>query len=141
MIQVLSLFAGLLTGVIKDIITQKMKLNAQQHQAMMAKLGVVVKDRRHARRQKGFQFARRTIVLSFMFILIAPVILLFINPDMVFNVPIPSNGEGFSFLFGLFSVGGDSIRYIQVTGYVYIYTVLELMAPIVGFYFGSSGTK
>ena len=134
---------GLVLGGIKEVWIKGQEAKIAERQALLQMAGVAVNDRQDARRvRKPFQFARRVIVLTFMAIILAPVVLVIMNPTTTFNVPVHMSKGVFSFLFGLFSGGAtESIQYIQLQGYVYVLAILDMCGLIVGFYMGSNGTQ
>ena len=141
-VTILTTILGTAIGALKEIWLMNQRAKIEANRALMKKAGLITKDVRHARRQKGFQFARRLIVICFMIILLTPVYLIIQNPEITFYIPVQMKGGGFSFLFGLISGGGtEGVKYIGVQGYVYLLAIIDMIGFMVGFYFGSSGTQ
>ena len=135
---------GIVGGMIKDIVATAQANKAARDAALYKAAGLTLEDRQSARSVKGagVQFTRRVIVLSFMAVIVAPVALVLADPNVAFNVPVPSSGGGFSFFFGLFGLGGEeTITYIKMTGFTYVLGILDLIGLIVGYYFGSGGSQ
>lgn len=133
---------GILAGTIKSIWQTHVQAKLIKELALLNAAGLVT-DRHDARvNGKQFQFTRRIIVISFMLVLLTPIILIFKDPAIIFNVPVPDNSGSTSFLFGLFSKGShEGIKYVQVQGFAYVVSTMDMMWLIVGFYFGSGGSR
>ena len=140
---VLMTLGGLVLGGVKEVWIRGQEAKIAERQALLAMAGITIDDRKSAREMgKSFQFARRTIVLTFMAVILAPVVLIIMNPATTFNVPVHVSEGVFSFLFGLFSSGAtESVQYIQLQGFVYVIAILDMCGLIVGYYMGSSGTQ
>lgn len=134
---------GSVFGAIVRMIDKAQQARIDERKALMAKAGVIIDDTQHARSKAGsLQFGRRTIVITFMLILVAPVVLTFMNPSMVFNIPVDASQGSFSFLFGLFKTGDvQQIKYIAVQGMVLFAPIYDMAFFIVGYYVGSGGSS
>lgn len=141
---ILTTLVGTLIGAVKDIWMMNQKAKAAEHMALLRAAGVVTDDRQRATAMtnKGVQFTRRIIVISFMMILLTPLYLVVQDPNVVFNIPVEASKGGFSFLFGLISGGGrEGVEYIQVQGFVYLLALVDMVGFMVGYYFGNGGTN
>ena len=144
MMSLLSLLPGALGGlfgIIAKMVARGQEAKIQERQALMAQAGLVIKDRQGARK-KEYQFARRTIVITFMLILLAPIALILMHPEMTFSLPVTAKNGAFSFLFGLISGGAkEGLEYITVSGFVFFAPIYDMAFFIIGFYFGNGGTR
>ena len=113
---VITTVAGLVVGVLKDLLAMRMKQKHQEQQALMDAAGIVMKDRERASdvKDQGVSWTRRIIAFALTAVVIAPAILAFIDPHFVINIPITNKDDGWSFLF--FSGGAsETTTYIQLT--------------------------
>jgi len=133
---VLTTLGGIVLGGIKEAYLRAQDAKIAERHALMEKAGLAINDRKDARKMgTGFQFAKRLIVLTFMAIILAPVVLVFMNPSTTFNVPVQMSNGAWSFLFGLFSSSPtEGVQYLQLQGYVYVLAILDMCGLIVGFY-------
>lgn len=132
---------GLVSGIVVKIFDNMFKLNAQAIEATQKYNDREIADRQKAREadKPEWQFAKRTIVLSMCFAFFwAPVIWSFIYPDKTFNVFNKSVAGG---LWGLIVGTKETTSYIQMTGMTFVASLVEFFGLVVGFYFGSGGTK
>ncbi len=131
---------GLLAGIIKDLWMTKIESNQRREEMLLKRAGLLIKDRERAGRikDKGVHFTRRLIAISFVFsIVIAPVVFGFVYPHLAINVPIESTVNGFWPFFDSTKV----IKYVALTGVSIPLQLIDAFLLIIGFYFGSAGSK
>ena len=132
---------GLLTGLIKNIFDQMFKLNAQAIEATQKFNDREVADRQAAREadKPEWQFTKRTIVLSMCFAFFwAPCILTFFYPEVTLEIPVWSTAGG---IWGMIVGTKEKVSYINVTGFAYVASLIDLFGLVVGYYFGSGGSR
>jgi hypothetical protein len=137
---VITTIIGLVGGILKDLIMTSMKHSQNRHDALMEKAGLVVSDRRRAGSIKdtGVAFTRRLIALAFVgCLVVAPVVFSFIYPDSTINVPKTVLKGG----FWIFSSPKETLEYVQLSGITYVLYLIDMLGLIIGYYFGSGGTR
>jgi len=83
------------------------------------------------------KWVRRIIVMCVLFgVILAPFILSLIGVSSIVQV----TETGDEWLFGLFG-GGETIKFIELQGYLMQPTVTQTLAAIVGFYFGNASAR
>jgi hypothetical protein len=141
---VLTTIIGLIAGIIKDWITLSLQSKAALNEALYRKAGMEIQDRQDARAKgtKEFQFTRRIIALSFTgALVIAPVIWAFINPTATVSVPRIGYDGSFWDVILPWREAKEVVQYVEVKVMVYVLTLLDMFGLIIGFYFGSGGTR
>lgn len=132
---------GMVVGIVKDLLLSSMKHKQAREELLLRKAGLVLEDRQQARDLKGpgISFTRRIVTFALTFLICIPGIMVLIDPNFVINIPITETKDGFSFLF--FSSGPtETTKYITLTGYTYLISLLDFYGLIIGYYFGSGGT-
>lgn len=139
---ILSALIGIIVGAVKEMIMFSLQTSRMNLEAWQAKSDSLHRDRKRAEKNASpeFQFARRLIVVTLMFILAAPVVAGFIWPDMTINVPIIKDTTGWNFLFWS-KPSGEEVTYLQLTGFTYVMQIFDLIWLVLGFYMGSGGTR
>jgi len=132
---------GLVAGILKDIIVTSMDRSAKREEALLAANKLEIKDRQAARKLQvpHVQWTRRFIAIAIVSaVAILPAVQSFINPDLTIQIPVTTTGNFFeTLLFG----AQEKLKYITVPISGYFIVLLDSLMLILGFYFGSGGTR
>jgi hypothetical protein len=83
------------------------------------------------------KWVRRLIVMCVLFgVILAPFILSLIGVSSIVQV----NEIGDEYMWGLFG-GGETVKFIELQGYLMQPTVTQTLSAIVGFYFGNASAR
>jgi hypothetical protein len=140
---VLSLIIGGVAGMIKFLAAKHMEFRHQQQMALMAKAGLEYKDRGRANKinDKGIAFTRRILALIFAAALTAPVFYGLMHPDATISVPQTVIDRGFWDFILPWRDGKEITKYVEVRALVIATPIYDICAMIIGFYFGSGGSR
>ena len=87
--------------------------------------------------QDAGKWVRRTIVMCVLFgVILAPFILSLIGVSSI--VQITETGD--EWLWGLFG-GGETIKFVEIQGYLMMPEVRQTLTAIIGFYFGNATAR
>lgn len=134
--------AGVVVGLFKFVVGKYMDNKREEHRHLMSMAGAVLEDRKRATDIKDdkVSFTRRMIAFALTATVCLPGIMACINPEFVMNIPVPKKHEGFNLFF--ISVGGsETIEYMKITGYTYLMAIVDFYGFIIGYYFGSGGSR
>ena len=143
MMSILSLAVGGIAGMLKFLIGKSMDFKHQQQMALMQKAGLEYKDRLRASRMtsKGVSFTRRLLAVIFAAALTAPVFYGLLNPDSTISVPQTFLDRGIWDFILPWKNGTEVIKYVEIKAPVLAVPIYDICAMIVGFYFGSGGSR
>ena len=139
----ISLAIGGAAGMIKFIIGKYLDNKHQQQISLIQRAEVIHKDRLRATEMtsKGVSFTRRVLAIIFALALTSPVFYGLLYPDTIITVPAYFIEK--TSLFGwILPFGNEEVmRYIEVKSPVIAMPIYEMCAMIIGFYFGSGGSR
>ena len=140
---VISLVVGGLGGMLKLIITKHMEFKHQQQMALMEKAGLEFKDKERAATitDKGISFTRRLLAILFALAMVTPVFVTLFNPDATITVPQTILDRSFWDYILPWREGTEVTKYITVKAPILATPIYDICAMIVGFYFGSGGSR
>lgn len=141
---ILHAIIGLAVGAIKWMIATAMENNARKHHMYLQLTKIKIKDVRHARKfqNKEANWARRFIVVNFTLALVAaPVIYAFMVPDAMITIPILNHERSFWSMLLFWVDPIEVVKYHSVPAMVIVLQLLDLYALILGYYFGSGGSR
>lgn len=143
MASILSLIIGGVAGMIKFLAAKHMEFKHQQQMALMAKAGLEYKDRNRAGKvtDKGVSFTRRILAFIFAAALTAPVFYGLLNPEATISVPQTFIEKGFWDIILPWKNGHEVTKYVEVKALVIATPIYDICAMIIGFYFGSGGSR
>ena len=132
------LVSTLISGVM-SMISQNLKAKQAQQKMLLARGEFQVEAFNAAREysNEGFQWTRRIIaILSVLAIVVLPKVAVLFFPDLVISVGYTQFKPGF-----LFIPEKEAMKWIEFTGLVITPLDTNLVAAIVGMYFGGSLVK
>lgn len=135
-------FAGAALGLFKFIVNKALDARREQNNHLMSLAGLRLEDTKRASSltDDKVSFTRRMIAFALTITVCLPGIMASFDPSFVMNIPVPHKTEGFSLFF--FSFGGsEGVDYIQVTGYTYLMALVDFYGFVIGYYFGSGGSR
>jgi len=149
---VITTVIGLATGTISKWVEIMLKgaIHNDAHEIEMRKLDIefakqLAENKKAARlfQTKEANFTRRAIALSFTFsLVVAPTIYMFMNPGATFVIPVLTpDAPWIVQLLPFFGKVGSHVTYETVSGWVVLWALIELYGLIIGFYFGSGGSR
>jgi len=140
---ILSLLIGGAAGLFKFIVGSYMEAKHQQQMALLQKAGLESKDRNRAGKikDKGISFTRRILAFIFAAALTAPVFMSIIYPDTTITVPQSFIERSFWDSILPWGEGKEVVKYITVKAPVLAMPIYDICAMIIGFYFGSGGSR
>ncbi len=143
MASILSLIIGGVAGILKFLVGKHMEFKHQQQMALMQKAGLEYKDRSRANKinDKGISFTRRTLAFIFAAALTAPIFYGLLHPDATISIPQTYIEKGFWDWVLPWKNGTEVTKYIEVKALVIATPIYDICAMIIGFYFGSGGSK
>ena len=143
MMSILSLAIGGVAGMLKFLIGKHMDFKHQQQMALMQKAGLEYKDRLRASRiaSKGVSFTRRVLAILFALALTAPVFYGLFYPDSTISVPQTFLDKGIWDFILPWKNGTEITKYVEIKAPVLAVPIYDICAMIVGFYFGSGGSR
>lgn len=143
MASVLSLIIGGVAGMLKFLIGKHMEFKHQQQMALMQKAGLEYKDRSRANNIKdsGVSFTRRILAILFAAALTAPVFYGLFYPDSTISVPQTFIEKGFWDWILPWEDGKEVTKYVEIKAPVLAVPIYDICAMIIGFYFGSGGSR
>ena len=141
MVEIIVTFAGLILGAWKNHQDQKLKYDQAKWNAALkynAQLDSDVQDaRKHT--SKELQLTKRILAITGMLsTFVAPVIWMFVYPDKMINVPVDDVTGG---IMAWFSGEKEVVKYVTLNGFTFIKWQAVAMLGILGYYFGSGGTR
>lgn len=141
--QILSLIIGGVAGMLKYLLTKHMDFKHQQQLALLQKAGVVVKDRRRAAKltDTGISFTRRILAILFALALTAPVFYGLFYPESTISVPQTYLDRGFWDMILPWREGTEVTKYVEIKAPILAMPIYDICAMIIGFYFGSGGSR
>ena len=132
---------GLAVGSVKSLMEQSIKNNQARWDAIQKANSAEISAQQEARKMNdpGVQFTRRLLaILMVCGVVIAPVVYAFIYPYNTVNVPVLRKAGGFiAWIFG----DQEAVKYIAMNGMTYVTQFNHAVLLIIGFYFGSGGTR
>jgi hypothetical protein len=133
---------GVLTGLFKFVLGKWLDSKREEKRHLYSMAGAQLEDRKRAADIKDdkVSFTRRMIAFALTITVCLPGIIACFNPDFVMNVPVPSKSEGFNFFFISFGAQ-ESLDYMRITGYTYLLALVDFYGFIIGYYFGSGGSR
>jgi len=139
---ILTTLIGIGAGILKHWISNAMENSLRKHEMWMESKGMDIKDRRRAAKLQGVSFTRRFIAISFVCsLVIAPTIYAFTYPNASITIPVPSKDYGLLAMLLPWTEPIQNIRYTQVPVMAFVISLYDMFALIIGFYFGSGGSK
>lgn len=143
MASILSLIIGGLAGMFKFLLAKNMEFKHQQQMALMQKAGMEFKDRNRANRisDKGISFTRRLLAFIFAAALTAPVFYGLMNPEATLSIPQTFIERGFWDIILPWRNGTEVTKYVEVKALVIATPIYDICAMVIGFYFGSGGSR
>lgn len=143
MMSILSLAIGGIAGMLKFLVGKHMDFKHQQQMALMQKAGLEYKDRVRASgvTDKGVSFTRRLLAILFALALTAPIFYGVIYPDSTITVPQTFLERGIWDFILPWKNGTEVTKYIEVKAPIIALPIYDICAMIVGFYFGSGGSR
>lgn len=133
---------GIVAGLLKSWVSNAMENSIRKHEMDMQRQGVILSDRRRAAKLQGVSFTRRFIAISFVCsLVVAPTIYAFTYPDASITIPVSSKDYGLLSMLLPWAEPIENIKYIQVPVMAFVISLYDMFALIVGFYFGSGGSK
>jgi len=138
----ISLAIGGAAGMFKFIVGKHLENKHQQQMALVQNTKLLHEGRKNAAeiRDSGISFTRRILALIFAAALTAPIFYGIVFPDTLITVPESFIDRG---LWGwILPFGGEEMtRYIEVKAPVVALPIYDICAMIIGFYFGSGGSR
>ncbi len=143
MMSLLSLIIGGVAGMLKFLIGKHMDFSHQQQMALMQKAGIEYKDHLRASRMtsKRVSFTRRILAIMFASALTIPVFYGVLYPESTISVPQTYLDKGFWDLILPWKNGTEVTKYVQIKAPVLAMPIYDICAMIIGFYFGSGGSR
>lgn len=143
MMSILSLIVGGVAGMLKYLVGKHMEFKHMQQMALMQKAGLEYKDRLRASRvsDKGVSFTRRLLAILFALALTCPVFYGLLYPDSTISVPQVFLDKGMWDYILPWKNGTEITRYVEIKAPVLALPIYDICAMIVGFYFGSGGSR
>jgi hypothetical protein len=143
MASILSLIIGGVAGMLKFLVAKHMDFKHQQQMALMQKAGLTYKSRSRANKisDKGISFTRRTLALIFAAALTAPIFYGVMHPEATLSIPQTYIERGFWDFILPWKNGTEVTKYVEVKALVIATPVYDICAMIIGFYFGSGGSR
>ena len=143
MTSVLSVIIGGAAGIIKFLITKHFDFKQQEKEAWMQAAGIRLKSQNRAGKisDKGISFTRRLLALIFAAALTTPVFYGLIYPDATISVPETYLKKGIWDYILPWKEGKEMVKYVEIKAPVLAMPVYDICAMIVGFYFGSGGSR
>ena len=133
---------GIVAGLLKSWVGAAMENNIRKHEMLMEAKGFEFKERVRAGNLKGVSFTRRFIAISFTFSLVlAPTLYAFLIPDAMLTIPVIIKEYSFWSMLLPWGSPVENIQYKQVPAMAFIVSLYDMYALIIGFYFGSGGSK
>jgi len=133
---------GIVAGLLKSWVGAAMENNIRKHEMLMEAKGFEFKERVRAGNLKGVSFTRRFIAISFTFSLVlAPTLYAFLIPDAMITIPVITKEYSFWSMLLPWGSPVENIQYKQVPAMAFIVSLYDMYALIIGFYFGSGGSK
>ena len=143
MASILSLIIGGVAGMIKFLMAKHMELNHQRMIAGMVNAKEVLASQNRASKIKdtGVSFTRRMLALIFAAALTAPIFYGVFNPDATISIPQTFIERGFWDMLLPWKNGTEVTKYVEVKALVIATPIYDICAMIIGFYFGSGGSR
>ena len=143
MMSILSLIIGGAAGMLKYLVGKHMDFKHQQQMALMQKAGLEYKDRSRADKisDKGISFTRRLLAIIFACALTAPIFYGLFFPESTISVPQTFLDKGLWDMLLPWKNGTEVTRYVEVKAPVLALPIYDICAMIIGFYFGSGGSR
>jgi hypothetical protein len=140
---ILSLAIGGVAGMLKFLIGKHMEFKHQQQMALMQKAGLEYKDRLRASRMtsKGVSFTRRVLAIMFALALTSPIFYGLFYPDSTISVPQTFLDKGLWDFILPWREGTKVTEYVEIKAPVLAVPIYDICAMIIGFYFGSGGSR
>lgn len=131
---------GLVIGSIVKLQEQNMKNDQTRWDAVLKANQLEVEDRQNARKMQGpsVQFARRVLVFGLLGLLFSQVLWSFIFPEGAVNTPLTNQSGG---LWAILTGGQEVIKYVKTFGFTVSPGLNHAFLLVIGYYFGSGGTK
>lgn len=131
-------------GAAVKLLTLRMEMKHQEQKALMEKAGLEYKSvdtaRRYGLKDIQFSITRRTIALTLLATVVAPMWMPFIGDllDKQIAVAIPAiTEENIKVLFGIFSHKESELTYKVITTATYLPEYSHYFAAVMGLYFGA----
>lgn len=133
---ILSLLIGTVVGGVLKIIAKRMEARKAELNLLMQRQGLA-DDSADRAGVRGGPITRRIIaliVISYLFV--APVLIQLFRPELAIIYAYPESVRGF-----LWFAGPESLKFVEVTGFVMLPFQRHLAEMIAGFYFGAGIVK
>ena len=137
--ELITMLGSTLISGVMSMISQNLKAKQAQQKMLLARGEFQVEAFKAAREygNEGFQWTRRIIaILSVLAIVVLPKVAVLFFPDLVISVGYTQFKPGF-----LFIPEKEAMKWIEFTGLVITPLDTNLVAAIVGMYFGGSLVK
>jgi len=137
--ELITMLGSTLISGVMSMISQNLKAKQAQQKMLLARGEFQVEAFKAAREysNEGFQWTRRIIaILSVLSIVVLPKVAVIFFPDLVISVGYTQFKPGF-----LFIPEKEAMKWIEFTGLVITPLDTNLVAAIVGMYFGGSLVK
>ena len=137
--ELITMLGSTLISGVMSMISQNMKAKQAQQKMLLARGEFQVEAFKAAREygNEGFQWTRRIIaVLAVLAIVVLPKVAVIFFPDLVISVGYTQFKPGF-----LFIPEKEAMKWIEFTGLVITPLDTNLVAAIIGMYFGGSLVK
>ena len=135
--------AGLVGGAFKYLLERYMTLSHQRQMYQLKQAKAVRLDRYRAAKVKdeGVSMTRRILAVMAMLTICLPVVMTIFYPDATITVPEAYVKKGFWDYILPWKEGKEMVRYITVKAPILAMPIVDLMALMVGYYFGDKGTR
>lgn len=143
MTSILSLAIGGVAGMLKFIISKHMEFRQEERIAGSVHAKELLASRNRAANlgDKGVSFTRRVLAFTFAAGLVAPVFYGLMYPDATITVPETYLKKGMWDHLLPWREGKEMVKYIEIKAPIIAMPIYDICAMIIGFYFGSGGSR
>lgn len=140
---ILSLLIGGGAGMLKYLIGKHLDFKHQQQMSLIQRAGIELESQQRASNltDTGVSFTRRVLAFIFAIALTAPVFYGLLYPDSTISVPQTFLDKGIWDYILPWKHGAEITKYVEIKAPVLAMPIYDICAMIIGFYFGSGGSR